>query len=385
MAPESKKSDQAVGRVRWKPTVMAKQAVIIVMMTCLFFVLVEGVSSTTIGFAKMFRKPAPKSVHYDESLGWVGIPGAYLPDRYGPGRYIRINTRGFRDDNETDAAMSGSKVRAICSGDSFTFGQGVANDRAWCHLLERVNDRLETVNLGQNGYGVDQMYLRYLRDGIVLEHSIHLFAFIYGDLSRMRYQDHSGHGRPALKIEDDDLVVENVPVPRLRWSASRAVNRADFRSLDFARRVLRRLFKRQESPSGTMLASIEKVGPVAAKIFETLDELGREKNIVQVFVYLPGQPDLREDLKWRFWLAETSGALDLEFIDLTPDLSAVPAGTAGRFFIDPWRESKGHYTEAGNEWVAEILNKRLLEIPQIRALLLKRKPGAAPTSHSKVH
>ena len=31
--------------------------------------------------------------------------------------------------------------------------------------------------------------------------------------------------------------------------------------------------------------------------------------------------------------------------------------------------ARGHYTEAGHEWVAEMLYKRLKEISQIRTLL----------------
>lgn len=148
--------------------------------------------------------------------------------------------------------------------------------------------------------------------------------------------DHSGYGRPVMKIEDGGHVVTNAPIPRLRWSASRVVNRADFRSLELSRRVLSKLFKPREIPGRTMLASIEKIGPVAAKIFETLDQLGREKNIVQVFVYLPVERDLREDLQWHSWLAE-------------------------------------------------ILDKRLLEISQIRDVLLKSEPGAASITHDERH
>jgi hypothetical protein len=61
--------------------------------------------------------------------------------------------------------------------------------------------------------------------------------------------------------------------------------------------------------------------------------------------------------------------LELPFIDLTPALRSVPVSRAATFFIPERRRSRGHYTEAGNEWVAEMLYSRLKEISQIRTLL----------------
>ena len=44
------------------------------------------------------------------------------------------------------------------------YNDGVGNDDVWCKLLESIDNRIETVNLGQGGYGVDQAYLWYKRN-----------------------------------------------------------------------------------------------------------------------------------------------------------------------------------------------------------------------------
>jgi hypothetical protein len=67
--------------------------------------------------------------------------------------------------------------------------------------------------MGQPGYGVDQMYLLYMRDGLALEHSIHILAFISSDLNRMRNLDQHLYGKPTLALVDGKLQSENVPVP----------------------------------------------------------------------------------------------------------------------------------------------------------------------------
>ena len=72
----------------------------------------------------------------------------------------------------------------------------------------------ESVNLGEPGYGVDQMFLRYSRDGIALDHSIHIMAFVGGDLDRMAHRVRYGTGKAVLKVDDGQLVPDNVPVPR---------------------------------------------------------------------------------------------------------------------------------------------------------------------------
>jgi hypothetical protein len=351
---------------RSKFIVVAKKATALVVASGLFFVIVEGLSSITIAVFQVLVKPSPpKAIRYDKSLGWVGIPSTYIPDMYGSGKYVRTNARGFRNDDETEVRMPKGKLRIICSGNSYTYGQGVANNRTWCHLLSELNNRFETVNMGQTGYGVDQMFLRYLRDGIVLEHSIHIFAFIEWDLHRMAFRSNFGYGKPVLKLDHKVLVADNVPVSRFRWWVRRELKRADLRSVDFAERVLSRLFT-QKSDGPTI---IERVEPIASKVFQTLQRLSDEKNVVPVFVFLPVEVNIGEDRAWHSWVVATMDTLELPFIDLTPALRSVPASRAATFFFPEQLPARGHYTEAGHEWVAEMLYKRLKEISQIRTLL----------------
>ena len=53
--------------------------------------------------------------------------------------------------------MPPGKTRIICSGDSFTLGFGVDNEHTWPQQLAARNANLETVNMGQGGYGADPL------------------------------------------------------------------------------------------------------------------------------------------------------------------------------------------------------------------------------------
>jgi hypothetical protein len=349
-----------------KITTRIKEAIIVLIIICIFFVFVEGLSSTAISLYQLLWRSSPsESSQYDETLGWTGKPDIYVADMYGPGKYVRTNSQGFRNDVEFDAGMQKNKIRIICSGDSFTYGQGVANNHSWCNYLPELDNRLETANLAVPGYGVGQMFLRYRKDGIPLEHSIHIFAFILGDLTRMGSSHKNQYGKPLITIDDDAISVENVPVPRYRWSAARSLTRADFRSADLANRVLARVFPADQS--GPTL--IERVGPVALKIFQTIHQLDEENNIVPVFVFLPTERDLGKDHSFYRWTVETMSRYDLPFIDLTPALRALPAGRVATFFIASGELGEGHYTEEGNEWVVGELYKGLMKMQRIRTLL----------------
>ena len=59
---------------------------------------------------------------------------------YGWQKYVRTNSLGFRNETETDTVAPPGKLRIICAGNSFTYGQGVANDQigatasaSWTH------------------------------------------------------------------------------------------------------------------------------------------------------------------------------------------------------------------------------------------------------------
>lgn len=314
----------------------------------------------------MARHPVLSSPSmYDEELGWVGIPDTFEPDMYGPGKYVRTNSRGFRDDRETSVDVPDGKIRVICSGDSFTYGQGVANDRTWCHLLSRQDQRLDTVNLAQPGYGIDQMYLRYLRDGAGVQHSVHIFAFVDGDLNRMSRVEQHGHGKPTLRLVNGELVTENVPVPRLKWSVSRALERADFRIFDLARRVLARVTRANQRRGST----VEAVGNHARQVFSELRAKGKENGALTIFVYLPTENDIAGDTPWHSWIRENVAVLGPGFVDLTDALRTIDATRFASFFITDSNPAAGHYTEQGNEWAANEILDHLLANSHVSTLL----------------
>lgn len=136
--------------------------------------MAEGASSLTLKIWDSLKKGISARdnrvverahTRYDPELGWVNLPRFHDPDLYGPGLDLQTNAQGFRERQDTTPAPAPGTTRVFCIGDSFTLGFGVGNDYSWCHYLEGLQPGLETVNMGQGGYGVDQAYLWYKRDG----------------------------------------------------------------------------------------------------------------------------------------------------------------------------------------------------------------------------
>jgi hypothetical protein len=201
----------------WK---VAKIVLINVVILIALFALLEGGASLLFVANEVRLTPARAEQSYskyDEMLGWVSQPNVNLPNLYGQGVYLGTNAQAFRNDRDISRAVPAGKTRIICSGDSFTLGFGVNNDQTWCQRLAALDRRLETVNMGQGGYGLDQAYLWYLRAGLPLDHQVHLLAFITDDFLRMRSDRFLGYGKPVLDIRNDSVVVTNRPVPRTPW------------------------------------------------------------------------------------------------------------------------------------------------------------------------
>ena len=167
---------------------------------CVFvFVVLEGTASLlsfALSLPDRIERPIAERLHtrYDAELGWIHIPGWHMADFYGPGSDLSINAQGFRDTADTPLAATPGLIRAICSGDSFTLGYGVGNAETWCAQLEVLEPRLETINMGQGGYGIDQSYLWYARDAAPLEHQLHLFGFIREDFGRIQSSEFLHYG-----------------------------------------------------------------------------------------------------------------------------------------------------------------------------------------------
>jgi len=345
---------------------LIKVAKIVAINVAIFFVLFalfEG-ASNLLFVANQVRRTTglPERFHstYDSTVGWTSLPNVSLPNLYGPGIGLRTNGQAFRADREYTKEVPAGKTRIMCSGDSFTLGFGVSNEQTWCARLGALDSRLETVNLGQGGYGLDQAYLWYKRVGTPLDHQVQILAFITDDFRRMQTDRFLGYGKPVLAVRGDSVVLVTNPVPRTsRFKQWRALQDHAIGNLSIVR-LYRRLFHNdEEGPSPDSVAARDKATQqVLSQVFADLARINKAKNSQLVLVYLPGQADYKTDrlaAAWRRYIADEAARLGVVYVDLIEEIRRdVPPTELDDFYLED-----SHYSLKGNEWVANAIYKHL--------------------------
>lgn len=339
---------------------------LIVGSTLLTLFAVEGGSSAIVFVRDMWTKRAPPALPpyatRDTLLGWTSRAGFADPDAFGKGIGFAINGRGVRGTRVlTDSAPAGM-VRLACSGDSFTIGLGVDDAHTWCARLEAELAGVQTINLGQAKYGLDQVRSRFERDGATFAPAVHLVALTHAELERALMTDVDGLAKGALSLEGGRgrVGVRGVPVVapggaiRLASSFTRAVD--DLRLVQLARRA-RRPSARVDVQSGWPLID----GAIAAMQAEE-----RQRGTSLALAYLPGLGDIAAGSadRVRTKLAESARALGMTFIDLTVPMRQLRADSQDLAFIatapaGAAQSLVGQYSNIGNRWVARELAVQL--------------------------
>lgn len=103
--------------------------------------------------------PPPGYSTFDAALGWTARPGHVSADGT-----IHVNAQGLRATREYAATRPTGVRRVLACGESFTFGEEVADGEAWSARLEALVPALEVLNYGVGGYGTDQALLRIQRE-----------------------------------------------------------------------------------------------------------------------------------------------------------------------------------------------------------------------------
>lgn len=96
-----------------------------------------------------------------------------------------LNAAGLRSLREYSPSVPVGHVRVAAFGDSFVYGNEVPDSSTWTAQVERMDSAVEVLNYGVGGYGLDQAFLRYLRDGEKYHPQLVVIGFVPDDLGRV--------------------------------------------------------------------------------------------------------------------------------------------------------------------------------------------------------
>lgn len=323
----------------------------------------------------------------DPDLGWVPRPSTHVAAS-GAYRPTTTNARGLRSLREYDDAPPSGVLRVAAFGDSFVHGDEVDDAAAWTAVLERARADLEVLNFGASGYGPDQAFLRWERDGRPLRPRLVLIGFMTENIGRTVnvfrpfYTPETAMrlAKPRFALEGDRLVLRPTPLrtvadyrpllddpaptlasmgrddlwyQRSGWHPGTPLDvlpsvRLSRLGLRFARRLLDPpAYETGWIPGGHAYRVTE---AVLARFAESV----RESGAVPVVVFFPNRNDLQRRREGKPELASPLVAAirrrGIETVDL---LEPIHAATSGL----PLEEVFGavHYSEATNDVVARSL------------------------------
>jgi len=328
-------------------------------------------------FARALARPSvrleeQRHTEHDTLLGWINLPHVASSDMFGRGVGLHTNGQRFRHVGDLMPRPPAGRRRVVCSGDAFTLGYGVDDAHAWCSLLGPAGGPLETVNMGQAGYGIDQSYLWYVRDGLPLHPDVHLFAYITYDFSKMRDASRFGHPKPRLLRDGASVRAIGVPVPSpgirpLVLRLMRAVQELQiFKLIQW--------LKPSQPDSARAYEADSVTWEVADAALRDLARRNRAAGTAFVVVTLPTRRDheARDSERWRRWARASAERGEFRYVDLIEPFRQLPADSVERLFTPenalPYLYSGGQYSAAGNAWVAR----------QLRRLVPELRTGASP-------
>jgi hypothetical protein len=381
-APHPSPAPTTRQRPRWVGWIGSTIAVVAISIATLL--LLEGGASIALFVRDYTTAVAPTQqvrphTEHDTLLGWINRPSFSTPHEFGRGIAFTTTPERFRG-RAALAPLAPGHTRLVCSGDSFTMGSGVADDDTWCAQFHRLVPTVETVNMGQGAYGLDQAALWYERDGKKFPHQIQVLALTYVQFERALVPTFGGRFRPNFVLDGNKLVLTHVPVPQqtmaaLRRSYATTQLIEQLRIVQAVRRVSPRF-------DGTALQAQQVLDrwSLFEAIFDRLDSLHRANGTQFVMAYLPTKREARPGFldERRRRLAEWATKRGVVFFDLTSALRALPPDSLDNAFISRIEEGVatgvlGHYTAAGGAWAARELAREFAAHPK-----LQRFVAAAP-------
>jgi hypothetical protein len=250
-------------------------------------------------------------------------------------------------------------------GDSFTFGDWVADTETWPAYLERMLG-VKVYNAGVSSYGFDQTVLRLERLIPQLKPTIVIASLIEDDISRTEVSSRSNAAKPFFRIENGGLLLD--PEPLLPFPKD---DRESIRALLKSSALLRLVFRRWLYPE---IKEHDDGLAVSCALTRRLAEI-QHRYAVPILLLAQMDEELHRHALLR--LQRCAEGAGLEVIDTYPALAEVRDASPERWELC-WN---GHMTAAGNRIVAKIvydyvqsLQSRILTIGDAQKLYRRSLP-----------
>lgn len=213
---------------------------------------------------------------YHATRGWTLWPGLRDVPVF-DGRFLNSNSRGLRGRKEYAYQRDSSRHRVLVLGDSYTFGDDVSDDETYSYFLEQLLPNTDVLNLGEHGYGQDQMLLYLREEGEKYHPDVVILGYVRFDTYRNIF-DFNSYAKPRFDLVDGALRLTGVPVPRPEELQAREPYRS--KAWDLVIMAVERI----RWASGINDRRME---PVSRAVLDSISATARQAGATPVIVYLP--------------------------------------------------------------------------------------------------
>jgi hypothetical protein len=163
-----------------------------------------------------------KFYEYDSVLGWKKIPNLDTTRVTGirPPVIYKINSKSIRGP-EYSFDKAENEYRILILGDSFAEGYMVEFHELFSEVMKkklngiRDDKYYETINAGTSGWSTDQELIFFQNEGKKYNPDLTILMFYQNDINyNNQPKDWGMYYKPLFKIEDEEIVLSNVPVPK---------------------------------------------------------------------------------------------------------------------------------------------------------------------------
>jgi hypothetical protein len=292
---------------------------------------------------------------YSEAYGWGLRPGyrGLLHDVW-----TTVDSHGHRG-REHRLERTPGRTRLLVLGDSIAFGSRVRDEETFCALLESRSKAYDVINLAVEGYGTDQELLRLEGEGLAYRPDAVVLSFaLANDLvnNASWCNDPRGGGpKPYFTLEGETLVLHDEHV---RLSPLRRVTQW----LRDDSHLYNRLLGANAPLSGATPAPQVRLDPLTARRV-TLALLRRTSSVARgagarfLVLLQPDRRAFRGRMPFEARLDERLEEAGIPVVDL-----AVRGRAAGLTFEEISLDQQGHLTPLGHRFVAEEIERALVDL-----------------------
>lgn len=293
---------------------------------------------------------------FDHELGWAPVENVTYAEK---GVLVHQNQFGLRASDDIQLKKTSGKKRVLVLGDSYVWGFAAPQEELLTSpQVYRTDDEL--INSGVSGYGTDQEYLFYLREGRKFEVDEVVLAFtLYNDVANNLSSKQYSYLKPYFTLHDGELVLHN---DHVRDSMAKRFGRTLRRNCrlydvcnDGVHALIKKLQRKQSSETDIVVTDADRKGiELTLAILKKLNDAVEANHAKLLVVFIPYKPNVEQRLPGNHpfaeLLAEGLTKLGISYREPYPEfLKSVIAG------VDPFKVGDTHFNAAGHALFAKFV------------------------------